>query len=159
MNSTSTYYLPPNSIFPDDNHLISALQGRQRNYSARIFHFVSSTRDATTSLYSYLRGLFQIRTRPICCAWWKLSVWRIYQNIGQMNPSVVRKLSSQRKPRINKVRSIGIDDIYEKELNFLRNIDNLSCSFVTNIHCEQAIYLQEPAPKNPAWRGSGIKSK
>jgi SRSO17 transposase len=54
---------------------------------------------------------------------------------------------------------VGIDGGYGKEPAFLRNIDNLGCTFVADIHCDQTIYLQEPVPEIPAWRGRGRHPK
>ena len=69
---------------------------------------------------------------------------------------VMLKVALQRGIRFGYV---GIDGGYGKEPAFLRNIDNLGCTFVTDIHCDQTIYLQDPAPKIPAWRGRGRHPK
>lgn len=50
---------------------------------------------------------------------------------------------------------VGADGGYGKEPAFLRALDRLACRFVADVHCDQAIYLQDPAPQVPAWSGRG----
>lgn len=50
---------------------------------------------------------------------------------------------------------VGIDGGYGKEPAFLRGVDDLGCRFVADVHCDQTIYLQDPEPKVPVWKGRG----
>lgn len=50
---------------------------------------------------------------------------------------------------------VGVDGGYGKEPSFLRGIDGLGCQFVADVHCDQTIYLDDPKPKVPAWKGRG----
>lgn len=50
---------------------------------------------------------------------------------------------------------VGIDGGYGKEPAFLRDVDRLGCRFVADVHCDQTIYLQDPDPTVPAWKGRG----
>lgn len=50
---------------------------------------------------------------------------------------------------------VGIDGGYGKEPAFLRGVDGLGCQFVADVHCDQTIYLEDPKPKVPAWKGRG----
>jgi len=52
---------------------------------------------------------------------------------------------------------VGIDGGYGKEPAFLRGVDRLGCRFVADVHRDQTIYLQDPAPRVPAWTGRGRK--
>ncbi len=54
---------------------------------------------------------------------------------------------------------VGIDGGYGKEPAFLRGIDALGCRFVADVHCDQTIYLQDPEPRVPAWKGRGRRPK
>lgn len=54
---------------------------------------------------------------------------------------------------------VGIDGGYGKDPAFLRDIDRLGCQFVADVHCDQAIYLQDPDPQVPAWKGRGKRPK
>ena len=50
---------------------------------------------------------------------------------------------------------VGIDGGYGKEPAFLRGVEGLGCQFVADVHCDQTIYLEDPKPKVPAWKGRG----
>ena len=50
---------------------------------------------------------------------------------------------------------VEVDGGYGKEPAFLRGLDKLNCRFVADVHCDQAIYLQNPEPQVPAWSGRG----
>jgi len=50
---------------------------------------------------------------------------------------------------------VGIDGGYGKEPAFLRGVDHLGCRFVADVHCDQALYLQDPEPQIPARSGRG----
>lgn len=50
---------------------------------------------------------------------------------------------------------VGADGGYGKEPAFLRGLDKLNCRFVADVHCDQAIYLQNPDPQVPVWSGRG----
>ena len=54
---------------------------------------------------------------------------------------------------------VGIDGGYGKEPAFLRTVDHLGCRFVADVHCDQMIYLQDPEPKIPDWKGRGKRPK
>jgi len=54
---------------------------------------------------------------------------------------------------------VGVDGGYGKEPAFLRDIDNLGCTFVADVHCRQTIYLEDPKPIVPAWSGRGKQPK
>ena len=54
---------------------------------------------------------------------------------------------------------VGIDGGYGKEPAFLRDIDRLGCRFVADVHCDQTIYLQDPEPEVPSWKGIGKQPK
>ena len=66
------------------------------------------------------------------------------------------KVALQRNIRFGYV---GIDDGYGKEPAFLRDVDRLGCRFVADVHCDQTIYLQDPEPKVPNWKGRGKRPK
>ena len=52
------------------------------------------------------------------------------------------------------------DKIACKEFpSHLRTVDRLDCRFVADVHCDQMIYLQDPAPKVPDWKGRGKRPK
>jgi SRSO17 transposase len=51
--------------------------------------------------------------------------------------------------------SVGVDGGDGKGLAFLYGRDALGCRFVADVHCNQSIYLQDPAPQVPAWSGHG----
>ena len=42
---------------------------------------------------------------------------------------------------------VGIDGGYGKEPAFLRGMDERGDRFVADVHCDQAIYLQDPEPR------------
>ena len=44
---------------------------------------------------------------------------------------------------------VGIDGGYGKEPAFLRGVDEQGCRFVADVHCDQAVYLQDPEPRVP----------
>ena len=44
---------------------------------------------------------------------------------------------------------VGIDGGYGKEPAFLRGVDEQGHRFVADVHCDQAIYLQDPEPRVP----------
>jgi SRSO17 transposase len=50
---------------------------------------------------------------------------------------------------------VGVDGGYGKEPAFLRELDRLGCRFVADVHGNQAVYLQDPAPHVPVWAGRG----
>ncbi len=50
---------------------------------------------------------------------------------------------------------VGVDGGYGKEPAFLYGLDALDCRFVADVHCHQSVYLQDPAPRVPAWSGRG----
>jgi SRSO17 transposase len=50
---------------------------------------------------------------------------------------------------------VGVDGGYGKEPAFLYGLDALGCRFVADVHCNQSVYLQDPAPQVPAWSGRG----
>ena len=50
---------------------------------------------------------------------------------------------------------VAVDGGYGKEPSFLRGVDRFGCRFVADVHCDQAIYLQNPEPKVPTWKGRG----
>lgn len=50
---------------------------------------------------------------------------------------------------------VGIDGGYGKEPAFLRAVADLGCCFVADVHCDQTIYLQNPDPAIPDWKGRG----
>ncbi len=50
---------------------------------------------------------------------------------------------------------VGIDGGYGKEPAFLRAVADFGCRFVADVHCDQAIYLQNPDPAIPSWNGRG----
>ncbi len=50
---------------------------------------------------------------------------------------------------------VGIDGGYGKEPAFLRAVADLGCCFVADVHCDQTIYLQNPDPAIPSWKGRG----
>ena len=62
-------------------------------------------------------------------------------------------------PRGIRFGYVGLDGGYGKEPAFLRDIDGLGCRFVADVHCDQTIYLQDPEPKVPAWKGRGKRPK
>jgi SRSO17 transposase len=51
----------------------------------------------------------------------------------------------------------GFDGGYGKDPALLRGVDQQGCRFVADVHCDQAIYLQDPEPQVPEWSGRGRK--
>ncbi len=54
---------------------------------------------------------------------------------------------------------VGVDGGYGKEPAFLYGLDALSCRFVADVHCNQSVYLQDPAPQMPTWSGRGRRPR
>lgn len=54
---------------------------------------------------------------------------------------------------------VGVDGGYGKEPTFLYGLDALGCRFVADVHCNQSVYLQDPAPQVPAWSGRGRRPR
>ncbi len=54
---------------------------------------------------------------------------------------------------------VGIDGGYGKDPAFLRNMARLGCRFVADVHCDQTLYLHDPEPTVPAWKGCGKRPK
>jgi SRSO17 transposase len=54
---------------------------------------------------------------------------------------------------------VGIDGGYGKEPAFLRGVDGQGGRFVADVHCDQAIYLQDPEPLAPEGSGHGRKPR
>jgi len=50
---------------------------------------------------------------------------------------------------------VGIDGGYGKEPAFLRGVDEQGCRFVADVHCDQALYLQDPKPRVSEGSGRG----
>ena len=51
--------------------------------------------------------------------------------------------------------AIAVDGGYGKEPAFLRELDRRSHRFVADVHCDQRVYEQDPAPVVPPWSGRG----
>ena len=55
--------------------------------------------------------------------------------------------------------NVGVDGGYGKEPAFLYGLDALGCRFMADVHCNQSVYLQDPAPQVPAWAGRGRRPR
>jgi SRSO17 transposase len=76
---------------------------------------------------------------------------RVYRSKSQLALEMVIS-ARQRGLRFG---TVGVDGGYGKEPAFLRALDRLGERFMTDVHCDQMIYRQDPNPKVPQSSGRG----